>query len=76
MDWACILAYISGTVSQGFIFRDEYLAVENRILIAQFKAPLRLIDAERLTLAEISHRFNRKAIGDVTNIVKPDTLPG
>ena len=38
--------------------------------------PLRLTDAERMTLAEIAHRLGRKALEDVANVVKPDTLLG
>ena len=56
--------------------RNEYLAAENRILKAQIKTRLRLSDAEHMTLAEIAHRLGRKALEDVANIVKPDTLMG
>ena len=37
---------------------------------------LRLTDAERVTLAEIAHRLGRKALEDVANVMKPDTLHG
>jgi hypothetical protein len=37
MDWARILAYVTGTVDQELLSRNEYLAAENRILIAQLK---------------------------------------
>jgi transposase len=76
MDWVRILAYITGTVDQEMLLRNEYLAAENRILKAQLKTPLRLTDAERMTLAEIAHRLGRKALEDVANVVKPDTLLG
>ncbi len=76
MDWACILAYITGTVDQELLLRNEYLAAEKRILKAQLKTPLRLTDSERMTLAEIAHRLGRKALEDVANVVKPDTLLG
>ena len=33
MEWARILAYITGTVGQELLLRNEYLAAENRILI-------------------------------------------
>ena len=56
--------------------RNEYLAAENRILKAQIKTRFRLTDAERVTLAEIAHHLGRKALEDVANIVKPDTLMG
>ena len=76
MDWARILAYITGTVDQELLLRNEHLAAENRILKAQLKTPLRLTDAERMILAEIAHRLGRKALEDVANVVKPDTLLG
>ena len=76
MDWARILAYITGTVDQELLLRNEYLVAENRILKAQIKITLRLTDAERMTLAEIAHRLGRKALEDVANTAKPDTLLG
>ena len=62
MDWVRMLAYISGTVDQELLLRNEYLVAENRILKAQLKTPLRLTDAERMTLAEITYRLGRKAL--------------
>ena len=76
MDWVRILAYITGTVNQELLLRNEYIAAENRILKAQLKTPLRLTDAERMTLAEIAYRLGRKALEEVANAVKPDTLLG
>ena len=76
MDWVRMLAYISGTVDQELLLSNEYLAAENRILKAQIKTRLRLTDAERVTLAEIAHRLGRKALAEVANVVKPDTLMG
>jgi Multicopper oxidase len=58
-----MLAYITGTVDQELLLRNEYLAAENRILRAQIKGRLLLSDAEKGTLAEIAHRLRRKAIG-------------
>jgi hypothetical protein len=34
MEWARLLAYITGTVDQELLLRNEYLAAENRILKA------------------------------------------
>ena len=76
MDWLRILAYIIGTVDQELLLRNKYLAAENRILKAQLKTPVWLTDVERVTLAEIAHRLGRKALEDVANVVKPDTLMG
>src|SRR5262249_19461217 len=53
MDWARILAYVTGLVDQELLARTEYLAAENRILKAQLKGRLKLSDAERATLGEI-----------------------
>jgi hypothetical protein len=47
MDWARILAYMTGTVDQELLGRNEYLAAENRILKAQLKGRPDLSDAER-----------------------------
>jgi hypothetical protein len=44
MDRLRILAYITGTVDQELLLRNEYLAAENRILNAQLKSPLRFTD--------------------------------
>ena len=76
MDWARILAYIPGTVDQDLLLRNESLVSENRILKAQIKIRLRLTDAERVTLAKIAHRLGRKALEDVANAAKPDTIIG
>jgi hypothetical protein len=46
MDWARILAYVTGTVDQEVLARNEYLAAENRIMKAQLKGRQKLPDAE------------------------------
>src|SRR5437016_7228621 len=56
------------------LLRNEYLAAENRILRAQIKGRLLLSDAEKTTLAEIAHRFKRKALEELAAVAKPDTL--
>jgi hypothetical protein len=76
MEWARVLAYITGTVDQELLLRNEYLAAENRILKAQLQARLRLSDAERVTLGEIGHRLGRKALGEVATAALPDTILG
>ncbi len=47
MDWARILAYVTGTVDQELLARNEYLAAENRIMKAQLNGRMKLSDAER-----------------------------
>ncbi len=74
MIWARMLAYITGTVDQELLLRNEYLAAENRILRAKIKSRLLLSDSEKTTLAEIGHRLGRKALADVAASAKPDTL--
>jgi hypothetical protein len=74
MNWSRILAYVTGTVDQELLLRNEYLAAENRILKAQSKGRLRLSDAERGTLGEIAHRLGRKVLGEVANVARPDTI--
>src|SRR6202048_441308 len=76
MDWARILAYVTGTVDQKLLARNEYLAAENRILKTQLKGRLRLSDAERGALGEIGHRLGRKVLADVATIARPDTILG
>ena len=53
MEFARMLAYVTGTVDQELLLRNEYLAAENRILKAQLKGRLTLSDTERATLGEI-----------------------
>jgi putative transposase len=74
MDWARMLAYVTGTVDQELLARNEYLAAENRIMKAQLKGRLKLSDAERGALGEIGHRLGRKALGEVASVARPDTI--
>ena len=76
MDWARILAYVTGTVDQELLARNEYLAAENRIMKAQLKGLLKLSDAERGALGEIGHRLGRKVLADIATIARPDTILG
>jgi hypothetical protein len=45
MDWARVLAFVTGMVDQELLARIEYLAAENHILKAQLKGRLKLSDA-------------------------------
>jgi putative transposase len=76
MDWARILAYVTGTVDQELLARNEYLAAENRIMKAQLKGRLMLSDAERGALGEIGHRLGRTALADIATVARPDTILG
>ena len=74
MEWARILAYITGTVDQELLLRNEYLVAENQILKSQLKGRLKLSDVERTKLGEIGHRLGRKALGEVAATALPDTI--
>jgi len=74
MDWARMLAYVTGTVDQELLARNEYLTAENRILKAQLNGRLKLSDAERSMLGEIGHRLGRTALAEVATVAKPDTI--
>ena len=76
MDWARILAYVTGTVDQELLGRNEYLAAENRILKAQLNGRLKLSDAERGALGEIGHRLGRRVLADIATVARPDTILG
>src|ERR1700704_5620925 len=72
--WVRLLAYLTGSVNQELLLRNEYLAAENQILRAKLPSRLRLSNPERATLAEIGKRLGRRALGEVACIAKPDTI--
>src|ERR671937_327391 len=74
MDWKTLLAYITGSVNQELLLRNEYLVTENRILRSQITGRVRLTDGERTTLAEIGQKLGKRALAEVASIVKPDTI--
>src|SRR3989441_10964922 len=76
MDWKTLLAYITGTVDQELLLRNEYLVTENRILRHQLKGRVRLSDGGRKALAEIGQKLGKHALQEVAKIVKPDTILG
>ena len=71
-----MLAYLSGSVDQELLLQNEHLVTENRILKNQIKGRLRLTDPERINLAEIGGRLGRKALEEVAQIVRPETILG
>jgi transposase InsO family protein len=74
MDWKHLLAYITGTVDQELLLRNEYLVTENRMLRNQITGRVRLTDGERKTLAEIGQKLGKHALAEVAKIVTPDTI--
>ncbi len=76
MDWARMLAYITGTVDRELLLRNEYLATENRILKAQLKGRLLLTEAERATLSKLilfGEASLRRALAGISGALSPGT---
>jgi putative transposase len=74
MDWKHLLAYITGSVDQELLLRNEYLVTENQILRQRMKGRVRLNDGERKTLAAIARQLGKQALEEIATIVKPDTV--
>jgi len=74
MEWKTLLAYITGTVDQELLLRNEYLVAENRILQRRIKGRVRLTDGERRTLAEFGKQLGKQALAEVVSVVTPETL--
>src|SRR5262245_31740253 len=74
MDWKQLLAYITGSVDQELLLRNEYLVTENRILRQQIRGRVRLSDGERKTLAKLGKQLGKKALEAVASIVTPETI--
>jgi putative transposase len=74
MDWKVLLAYITGSVDQELLLRNEYLVTENRLLRSQITGRVRLSDGERKTLADIGKKLGRQALEEVASLVRPDTI--
>src|SRR5512145_1027602 len=76
MNWKRMLAYITGSVDQELLLRNEYLVTENRVLRRQVQGRLRLTDSERIDLAKVGKRLGRKVLSEVAQIVRPETILG
>jgi putative transposase len=74
MDWKSLLAYITGSVAQELLLRNEYLVTENRILRQQITSRVRLSDGERKALAEIGKKLGKQGLAEAATIVKPETI--
>ena len=73
-NWLQLLAFVTGSINQELLLRNEYLTAENRVLRSQIKGRLRLSDGERATLAEVAKRLGRKVLRDIARLAKPDTI--
>ena len=74
VQWTRILAYITGTVDQELLLRNEYLAAENCILMAKLNGRPRFSDLERTTLGEIGCRLGCRALSEAATAAQPDTI--
>src|SRR5262245_17948333 len=74
MGWKQFLTYMTGSVDQELLCRNEYLAAENRIFRAQLRGRVRLTDGERKPVAEMGKRLGKQALAEVATIVTPDTI--
>jgi hypothetical protein len=74
MEWKHMLAYITGSVDQELLVRNEYLVTENRILRQQITGRVQLSEGERKTLAELGKKLGKKALAEVATIVTPETI--
>ena len=69
-----MLAYITGSVDQELLLRNECLVTENRILHRQRHGWLRLTDSERISLAKVGKPLGRKVLSEVAQLVRPETI--
>ncbi len=60
MGWKQLLAYITGSVDQELLLRNEYLVTENRLLRQQIRGRARLNDSHPTTLATIGKKRGSK----------------
>ena len=74
MDWKRFLTYLTGSVDQELLLRNEYLVTENRILRKQLQGRIRLSDGERKTLAEIGKKLGKRALEKIATLVTPETI--
>ena len=70
MSWKHLLAYITATVDQELLLRNEYLVTENRILRHQITGRVRLTDGERKALAEIGQGTHNAIIAPGTVLLR------
>src|SRR4029453_12098201 len=74
MGWKKLLAYITGSVDEELLRRNEFLVTENRILRSRVHGRVRLNDGERRALAALGKKLGRKALEEIAPIVRPETI--
>ena len=65
-----LIRFITGTVDQELLLRNEYLVAENRILRNQIPGQVRLTDGERTTPTELDKRLRIQVLAEVVSVVK------
>ena len=75
MIWTQLLAYVTGTVNQELLLRNEYLAAENRILKAQIKGRLRTNIGNVAALDDAVGAFNPTERIKGKTIIRVQPLP-
>ena len=75
MLWARMVAYVTGTVNQELLLRNECLGAESRILRGQIKGRVLLSEGEKATLAEIAQFRELIESGSVKTIRLPARSP-
>ncbi len=74
LDWKKLLVYVTGSVDEELLLRNEYLVAENQIPRARVKGRPKLSDGERRTPAEIGKKPGRRVLEEAAMIVEPDTI--
>ena len=69
-----MLAYVTGTVDEELLARNDYLATENWILRDRLKGRIRLTDVKRISMAAAAKRLGRKALEEAAQIVRSETI--
>src|SRR5713226_4702323 len=75
-NWLPLLAYVTGSINQELLLRNEYLTAENHILKSRIKGRLRLSDGESAALAGIAKRLGRKALRQIASPNRIRSSPG
>jgi putative transposase len=68
-----MLAYVTVLLMKNS-WQNEYLVTENRILRNQIRGRIQLTDPERISLASAAKRLGRRALQEVAQIVRPETI--
>ena len=74
MDWARMLAYVTGKVDQELLARNEYLAAENRIMKAQLKVATEALECRARGRSARSVIAWAEGLAEVASVARSDTI--